>query len=123
MTYKVTGFNNFMRVFEVPEKFSTEYCFGGGIPTNFQMVDWFHPVSGLPQWAVSEQKYNELIEKGELQKSENHETIIDTVTLEAELTAFINKKNYTREGRQYLCICNFGYAFMFTCVKTIILQD
>lgn len=31
----------FFHVFRMPEAFPNEYCFGGGVPVNFQMVDWF----------------------------------------------------------------------------------
>ncbi len=32
---------NMCFVFEVPLKTAKDFCFGGGHPTNFQMVDWF----------------------------------------------------------------------------------
>ena len=53
MKYKVDGWNNFCRIFELPETYPKEYCFGGGHPVSFQMVDWFNPVPGIAQPAVT----------------------------------------------------------------------
>jgi len=49
----VTQLNNFCRVFELPQTFSEAYCFSGGIPTVFIMVDWFNPI---PASDVSDNK-------------------------------------------------------------------
>ncbi len=114
MRYQVTGFNNFVRVFEIPETLPKEYCFHGGISTSFKMVDWFNPVPNVPQWSIPEKKYNILVASGEIKKSEDHEKIIDSDELQRELIAFISPKNYIKTGRSYLCICDFGLAFMFS---------
>jgi hypothetical protein len=37
----------FFHVFRLPEKFPSEYCFGSGVPVNFQMVDWFGGPEGM----------------------------------------------------------------------------
>jgi hypothetical protein len=37
----------FFHVFRMPEKFPSEYCFGAGVPVNFQMVDWFGGTEGM----------------------------------------------------------------------------
>lgn len=113
MKYLVTGFNNFCRVFELPKKFSKDYCFGGGIPTEFKMVDWFNPVTGLPQWGISEDKYNELLKSGEISGAENHTKEVDSEELQKVLTEFLCNKNYVNHGSQYIVVCNFGFAFMF----------
>lgn len=36
----------FYHVFRLPPAFPSEYCFGGGVPVNFQMVDWFGAPAG-----------------------------------------------------------------------------
>ena len=59
--YKVDGWNNFCRVFELPNKFPNTYCFGGGVPVGFKMVDWFNPVSGLDSPAVSKEVWKEKV--------------------------------------------------------------
>lgn len=37
----------FYHVFRMPDAFPHEYCFGGGVPVNFQMVDWMGAPEGL----------------------------------------------------------------------------
>lgn len=85
---KVNKNCNFCRVFELPQSYSSEYCFGGGIDTNFKMVDWFNPLST---------SYEDLTWK------ENKKRIID----------FIKEKNYIKNNRSYLIITNFGKAIIF----------
>ena len=43
MKYTIDIWNNFCRVFMLPEKYCNDFCFNGGHPTNFQMIDWFCP--------------------------------------------------------------------------------
>lgn len=116
--YFVTGFTNFCRVFEIPDAFPSGYCSGGGLSVDFKMVDWFNPVSGLPNWNISEKQYVELVERGELKK-EGNEVIINSEQLQIDLTKFLSRKAYAIHDKQYLVLCNFGFAFTFTCNKTI----
>ena len=44
MKTQVTERNNFMRIFRIPNQFPSDFCFGGGHPVNFQIVDWFNPI-------------------------------------------------------------------------------
>lgn len=106
MKYTVDGWNNFCRVFELPEKFSSDYCFGGGIPTNFQMVDWFCPIGGLGQYTVSKDKYRELGYEVEEVEVDHHNEAIGLVD-------FISKKKYIKQDRTYLVLTNFGMSFTF----------
>lgn len=106
MEYKVDGWNNFCRVFELPSKFSSDFCFGGGIPTNFQMVDWFNPVPDIGQPAVTKEVWRKKV--GE----------IDTRTVEgdelaATLTSWLKMKLYTKPSCRYLVLCDFGLCFTF----------
>jgi hypothetical protein len=113
MNYKVTGFNNFCRVFSLPDAYPKGYCFGGGLPTNFTMVDWFNPVVNLPQWAISEERYKELVLSGEID-TKGHEVEINSDELQKELIDFLLKKKYMQKGKKYLVICDFGMSFTFT---------
>jgi hypothetical protein len=118
MKYQVDGWNNFCRVFELPEHFPKGYCFGGGLPTNFQMVDWFNPIPQMPlsgkstgEWlpnpAVSKEVWKEKV--GEIKTIEvDHEKLSD------DLTSWLKKKTYMKPGRKYLVVCNFGMCFMFS---------
>lgn len=114
MNYQVTGYNNFCRVFQLPNEFPKGYCFSGGLPTTFIMVDWFNPVPELPQWSIPESKYKELVEKGEITNTEGHSAEINSDELQKLLTNFLVHKNYIKEGNTYLVICNFGMSFTFS---------
>lgn len=105
--YKVDGWNNFCRVFEAPKEYSRNYCTGGGIPTNFQMVDWFNPVECVVNPAVSKSTWTEMVGKIEV-------TTVDHDELGNKLITFLSQKNYIQPGRTYLILCDFDAAFMFT---------
>lgn len=65
-----------IRVFEMPAEFPRGYCFGGGNPTSFQMVDWFRDDLGMME--------------GESGRS--------------ELAEFIRGKRYFKPDRAYLVL-------------------
>ena len=108
MKYKVDGWNNFCRVFAIPSKFSSDFCFGGGIPTNFQMVDWFYPVYGLAQYTCSKEEWEAKTGKPIETKE------VDLEELEKELIPFLKQKTYTIAGNQYLILYSFGGSTVFT---------
>ena len=107
MKYKVDLWNNFCRVFEVPNKFPEKYCFNGGHPVNFQMVDWFCPTD-MGQPAVSKEVWEK--EVGPIQTRE-----FDIDELAETIVPFLRQKNYTKPGRRYLVICDFGGTICFDC--------
>ena len=111
MKYNVDGWNNFCRVFELPERFSSEFCFGGGIPTKFQMIDWFNPVPDIGQPAVSKKVWRKKV--GEIVVK-----IVDHEELQTFLIPWLKMKQYTQQGRTYLVICDFGACFTFTKEQT-----
>ncbi len=104
--FKVDGWNNFCRVFEIPEQYPEGFCFGGGRPVNFQMVDWFNPVQGLPQPGISKEVWRK--EVGEIETKE-----VTTEELNKKLIPFLIDKQYVKKGREYLVLCNFGAAIRF----------
>ena len=107
MKYNVDGWNNFCRVFLLPESYPEEFCFGGGHPVNFLMVDWFNPVPDIGQPAVSKEVWREKV--GEIKITE-----IDIDELSAAIIPWLKMKQYTHPGRDYLVLCDFGAAFIFT---------
>ena len=107
MKYNVDGWNNFCRVFELPIRFSSDFCFGEGVPTNFQMVDWFNPVPDIGQPAVSKEVWREKV--GEIEVKN-----IDGDELATKLTDWLKMKLYTKPGCTYLVLCDFGLCFTFT---------
>ena len=106
MNYKVDGWNNFCRVFELPESYPNDYCFGGGHSVIFKMVDWFNPVPDIGQPAVSKEVWRK--EVGEIE--------IKEVPLEwfyEKLVPWLLEKRYVKSGKEYLVLCDFGAAIRF----------
>ena len=105
----VDGWRNFCRVFEMPEEFPESHCFGGGVPVNFQMVDWFNPVEGIGQPAIPQdvwiEKFGNLdgMEK-EVSMKELNEKVID----------FLQRKQYIKRLRKYMIIYDFDRIATFT---------
>ena len=89
---KITERNNFCRVFELPNAYSSDFCFGGGIPTTFQMVDWFQPIP------IEDVVSN---------------NIEDWSTYVPLLQNWLNDKVYVKPNRQYLLITDFDESFIF----------
>ena len=106
MKYSVDHWNNFCRVFEVPEILSTEYCFGGGVPVLFKMVDWFYPIPDVGQAAVSKEVWEK--EVGQIVPVE-----VDLEELEKTLISFLREKRYANPGRTYLVLYEFGGSSVF----------
>jgi hypothetical protein len=88
----INEMSNFCRVFELPDKYPSGYCFGGGFPVEFKMVDWFNPIP-------SDDFYDNKIKKWE-----------DYVPMIKE---FLLKKLYVKSGMKYLVITDFGESFVF----------
>jgi len=80
--------NNMCRVFEMPNKFPSEFCNNGGIPAVFMMVDWFN------SWPTG----MEFETRGDFERF-----VID----------FLMQKHYIVQGKQYLVIAAFGISFTF----------
>jgi hypothetical protein len=89
---KITRDKNFIRIFEIPDKISSAFCFSGGIPVTFLMVDWFYPIpqddfeTGLKDW-----NYYKL-----------------------QLEMFLSEKSYIKQSKKYLCLTDFGESFIFS---------
>lgn len=81
---------NFCRIFELPLHYPEKYCFGGGVPVEFRMVDWFNPVSDSMQ-------------------EKDWETEIAPM-----LREFVTYKAYIRQNRDYLLITDFGKVIFFS---------
>lgn len=107
MTYLVDGWNNFCRVFEIPESYPEGYLFSGGKPVNFIMIDWFNPVPGIGQPAITKEVWREKV--GEI---ETKEVSIDE--LQKTLVPWLLEKHYTKHGRDYLILFDFGAALQFS---------
>ena len=105
MKYNVDGWNNFCRVFEVPSEFPKGFCFGGGKPTSFKMVDWFNPVSGVNMAACTKEIWKDKVGKIEVKE-------VLLCELVSKIGPFIKEKLYRSSNKDYLVICDFGACFM-----------
>ena len=111
MKYEVDGWNNFMRVFRLPSEFSHDFCFGGGHPTNFQMVDWFYPIPDMGTPAISREEWAEKVGEHEVRIVDGDELANDI------LIPFLQQKTYVKAGQKFIAICDFGFSFMFEASK------
>ena len=50
MKFRVTDAHNFIRVFQLPNKYSSDYCFEGGHLVEIRLVDWFNPFESSDFW-------------------------------------------------------------------------
>jgi hypothetical protein len=93
---KVTADTNFLRLFEMPQNFPSGFCFGGGYPVRFQMIDWFGPIDQMKFWE------NKSIEMSLDEVETHHE----------QIRKFIKEKLYYKPECKYLAITDYGDAFM-----------
>ena len=107
MKYKVDGWNNFCRVFQLPNSYPQGFCFHGGLAVNFQMLDWFNPITNLPVPSVSKDTWKKKI--GEIETKD-----IDEDYLQDNIIKFIMTKSYIKKGKKYLVIYDFGGSSTFT---------
>jgi hypothetical protein len=87
---------NFLRLFELPEQYPQGFCFSGGKPTTFVLIDWFNPF--FPQDGLWNGP-----------KTLTHDERNDLV---AALTEFIKCKWYMKAGRKYLAMTDYNDAFI-----------
>ena len=106
MEYKVDGWNNFCRVFQVPNEYPEGYLHNGGKNVNFLMVDWFNPLGLEGQPAVTKDVW--------LKEVGDYETVlISHKDLQEKLIDFLKNKVYVNDNCKYLFMADFGASFMF----------
>lgn len=112
LTFQVHSWNNFCRVFRLPDEYPEGFCFGGGLITSFTMVDWFYPVEDISQAAISMVKWDEKFGDHEIKE-------VSLIDLMKTLVPFLRKKTYFDETATYLVICAFGAAFTFDATTNV----
>lgn len=110
MKFNVDNWNNFCRVFELPESYPSDFCFGGGPRVNFKMVDWFNPVPEVGTAGCSKEVWER--EVGEIEITE-----VDGDELAGKVISFLQQKRYVKPGREYMVLCDFGAVFRFSPVE------
>jgi len=91
-TIQITPQNNFIRIFELPETFSSDFCFGG-TPCTFIQVDWFNTVPPTTLGAGVELDEQAL------------------KNLQHNISLFIMKKVYYKPHLRYIGITNYNDIF------------
>lgn len=86
---KVNQFNNFCRVFELPSDYPNQFCFNGGHPVAFKMVDWFQPIPDIK----TQKPFSFYIPL---------------------LKNFLKDKLYIKPNTKYLLLTDFDESFIFT---------
>lgn len=103
---RVTQDNNFCRVFMLPARFPSDFCFGGGHPVEFRMVDWFNPVPPDPSFGGEQFAFLKWV-------NGVCELDADSAEKMREATrSFIALKRYIKPGCEYLVITDYGDAFL-----------
>ena len=98
MKFRVTEATNFVRIFRLPNKFPSGYCFGGGHPTSFQLVDWFNPFSQEDFWDNAAKD----IDSGELSYIKHIQ----------RLKEFIKEKKYFNAQCTFMALTDYGDVFL-----------
>lgn len=96
--WKITDATNFLRLFRLPETFPKGYCFGGGYPTAFQLVDWFNPFDQQDFWKFEIKEFDEA-DPEYLKHIE-------------ELKDFIKGKKYFNSNYTYMALTDYGDIFL-----------
>ena len=98
MIFKVTEATNFLRVFCLPDIFPSGYCFGGGHPSIFMMVDWFNAFPQEDFWSEETKEVNIL--------DADYQKHIE------ELKGFIKEKMYFNPTHTYMVLTDYGDVFL-----------
>ena len=96
--YKITEATNFLRVFCLPDKLPSDYCFGGGHPSIFTVIDWFNAIPPQSLWEKDEIVYEE--DGREYQE------------LRRELCDFIKGKKYYNTLKTFMILTDYGDIFL-----------
>lgn len=114
-SFTINNKNNFIRIFKIPEHFPGSFCFGGGRPVNFEMIDWFEP---YPAYSISmsdvnpkEDPYGGLIPLGETPNYEVTLTLEQRELLNTKIREFIQKKIYYG-SEKLLALTSYGDSFI-----------
>lgn len=106
--FRVDGWNNFCRVFEMPDKYPEGFCINGGKPVEFVMVDWFNPISEIDETPAAPKevwiKFGLSFKVYEITSEE----------LEDRLKNFILGKRYVKPNKDYLVITKFGASIIIS---------
>lgn len=103
MKLRLTKATDFLRIFRLPTEFPTEYCFGGGHPVEFQLIDWFN-VAGGPldlgkEFSRGDPDYERYIK---------------------ELSDYMREKKWFDPSYTYMVLTDFGDVFLINPEKRVL---
>ena len=91
----ITGNENIIRIFKLPDKFPSGFCFGGGRAVNFQMMDWFNPIPLEYFWDYPTKTLS-------AEEMDN---------LRSDVRQMIKEKNYYDSKSRYIALAEYGDVF------------
>lgn len=98
MKYKATYANNFIRIFQLPNEFPSDFCFQGGHPVLIILVDWFNPFDPQDFWGDKIKEFDS-----------TEEWYLSHLK---ELKDYIKKKTYFNPEYTYMALTDYGDAFV-----------
>jgi hypothetical protein len=98
MKYRVTEATNFIRILLVPSELPEDFCFSGGHPTVFTVVDWFNPFIPCDCWDTKGIEFDDT--DAEYQKHIE------------ELREFVKGKRYFDPTQTFMALTDYGDAFI-----------
>ena len=96
MKFTVTADTNFIRIFQMPQEFPSDFCFQGGHDVNFNLVDWFNPIDQMSFWGGKE-----IVLQGEYLEEKRD-----------KIARFIKTKKYFDHNFKYLAMTDYGDVFI-----------
>lgn len=111
-SFVIDPWNNFVRVFELPKRMPTDFCFGGPVTTMFEMVDWFTPFVEISQANVEKEEW--------LKQGRTYPTLEITLDeIQDRMVDHLSRKMYLQAGRTYLLLFNCGASLTFKMGGTV----
>ncbi len=98
MKWTITYATNFVRIFRLPNKFPSDYCFSGGHPTMFVLVDWFNPFGQEDFWEDKTKEFDG--------------NDIEYLKHIEEFKDFIKAKKYFNSNFTFMALTDYGDAFV-----------
>ena len=98
MKFTVTDATNFLRVLRLPKEFPSDYCFGGGHPATFLLIDWFNAFSPQDFWEENVKEFPD----GDAAYATHVE----------ELKTYIKGKRYFDPDHTFLVLTDYGDVFL-----------
>ncbi len=98
MKWTITDVTNFLRIFQLPDSFPEDFCFAGGRPSTFTLVDWFNAFPQEDFWGDKTKEFDSADEKYRLHIE--------------KLKEYIKGKKYYHPEYTYMVLTDYGDVFL-----------